>query len=249
MRPFRNHGWEHYDKVQVIIPGNRARGTFAFRATASPCPTTNPDEAAESSGTSMAPLPPNSSNSIRPAPEVTSSSSATGGDMDMDAPFLHQSEPSLTSSAKRSFAALSESGRTGTDLLPLESHSAGGSGPADSDPAVKRVRVSKAGRPAKAVTQATAVVGMQGSINRLTDIFERSQKVLTEAPPPPPDRTLERKDRALKLVQERDDGFTVEDKVTLISIFEENPGSIDTYLGLVDPEIRRSWISRMLEKV
>ena len=225
------------------MPGNRARGSFAYRATAAPHPpsTSKPDDAAGCSNTSIAPLPPASTMQ----PETTTSSSATGGDMEIDNPFSLPSASSFTSSNKRSFAMSSGSGQACEDVI---SHfSTSDVDPTTDDPAAKRMKTCKgkrpAGPPAK-ITQATAVVGMQASINRLTDIFERSQQ-----PSQPQDRVLEKKGRALKLVQERDDGFDVGQKVALISIFEENPTTIDTYLGLTDSELRQAWISHLLAKV
>jgi hypothetical protein len=91
------------------------------------------------------------------------------------------------------------------------------------------------------ITQATAVVGMQGSINRLTDIMERS--FLPEEPTADPG--VERLTRAVKSV-EKDEGLTVEERATLISVFMANPTSINIYLSLTDPNVRQAWIARVL---
>ena len=77
------------------------------------------------------------------------------------------------------------------------------------------------------IMQVTAVVGMQGSIDRLTDIMERS--FLPEEPTADPG--VERLTRAVKSV-EKDEGLTVEaeERAALISVFMANPTSINIYL-------------------
>lgn len=44
LRPYRNRGWEHYDKVQGIIPSNCARGTHAFHPSLTKAPSLVDDE-------------------------------------------------------------------------------------------------------------------------------------------------------------------------------------------------------------
>jgi hypothetical protein len=246
--------------MQVIMPGNRACGAHAYRATTALHPATETksdhcDQAVGGSSTSIAPLPPASA--IENDNHSDNFGFGEAGNMAID---YNPIEPLLlsssigTSSSKRSHKTMSS--ESGVDPTNDTSHSAAGE---QLIPAAKRQKSLKVGtraskqpataeRPAKGITQATVVVGMQGSINRLTDIFERSMVPPPQLPQPPPQQPWERKERALTLVQQRDDGFAVEDKVTLISIFEENPTTIDTYLGLTDKEIRQAWISRSLAK-
>ena len=231
--------------MQLIIPGNYAQGAFASRATTVPhtSSTTKPNQAAGSSSTSMAPLPPVSE-------EATSSSSTTDSDMEID----DSSESSFTSSTKRSFDMSSESGSESSTH-----HSATDIDPATDSPAAKRRKTSKfagerlAGRPtdltgeSEDITLAIALAGIQETINRMTDILERSlAQQLSQ--PPPSQGALEQKERALKFVHERDDGFDVAERDTLISIFEAQPTTIDIYLALTDSELRRAWISDLLSR-
>lgn len=262
MRSFRNHGWEHYDKVQAIIPGNRARGSHAYRATTASHPPTEPDQTAAGPSTSIAPLPPTSISEadhdklfIHPAEnrflEEVELSSAGDGNMGLDNSLIQPT--SFTSrSSKRSFAEMSSE----SSVPPSQDMSAFSG---QSDPVSKKSKTRAlpslgqgtgkrtsarpaAVRPAnRSFTQATAVVGMQGSINRLTDIFEKSMG-------PPQDPLVERKTRALGLMQTRDDGLSVPDKVKLISNFDQHPMMIDTYLGLLDDELRQAWISSVVLK-
>lgn len=80
---------------------------------------------------------------------------------------------------------------------------------------------------------------MQGSINRLTDVFEKS---MTQGDEP----SVERRARALQLMQQIQDGLSVDDKVALIALFMKDDVAVETYLSLNDPEVRRAWITSML---
>lgn len=91
------------------------------------------------------------------------------------------------------------------------------------------------------ISPATAVVGMQGSINRLTDIFEKS---MAQGDDP----AVERRSRALQLVQESEDALSVSDKVALIALFMKDNVIVETYLSLNDADVRRAWITTMLAK-
>ena len=91
------------------------------------------------------------------------------------------------------------------------------------------------------ITQATAVLGMQGSINRLTDIMERSFLPGESTVDP----GVERLKRAVTSVED-DEGLTVEERAGLISVFTTNPTSIDIYLSLTNPTVRQAWITRVL---
>ena len=75
------------------------------------------------------------------------------------------------------------------------------------------------------ITPATAVMGMQGSINRLTDIFERSMMgQLGEDP------AVVSRNRAIELVQTQDDGLLTEQKVMMISHFMKDIVVAETYI-------------------
>ena len=107
-----------------------------------------------------------------------------------------------------------------------------------SRPSGNQIAAATSARLAK-MTPATAVVGMQGSINRLTNIFEKS---MTQGNEP----GVERRSRALQLVQQTEDGLSVEDKVALIALFIKDDIAIETYLSLNDAEVRQAWITSIL---
>jgi hypothetical protein len=82
---------------------------------------------------------------------------------------------------------------------------------------------------------AVAINGIQGSMNRLADVFDR---FIARVP------ALE----AVELIISRDDGLTDEEKIKLLNIlFTRNLSGV--YLGFDDDhELRRLWISHMLQK-
>jgi hypothetical protein len=80
---------------------------------------------------------------------------------------------------------------------------------------------------------------MQGSINRLTDVFEKSMAQVD-------DPCVEHRSRALQHVQQTEDGLSVDDKVALIALFMKDNIAVETYLSLGDAEVRQAWIASML---
>jgi hypothetical protein len=66
------------------------------------------------------------------------------------------------------------------------------------------------------VLQTVALNNMQGTINRLTDAFEKSIV-------PPKEVAVGQRGDALQQLQEQDDSFTREEKIALVHIFEERP--------------------------
>jgi hypothetical protein len=89
------------------------------------------------------------------------------------------------------------------------------------------------------VSQVITLNNMQGTINCLTDAFEKSMV-------PPQEAAVGWRGDALQQLQERDDSFTREEKIALIHIFEERPDHIDTYLALTKDDIRQGWMHSLL---
>jgi hypothetical protein len=103
----------------------------------------------------------------------------------------------------------------------------------------KRVKSEQKASQLDMVSQVVALNNMQGTINRLTDVFEKLMV-------PPQEAAVGWRGDALQQLQERDDGFTREEKITLIRIFEERPNHIDTYLALTKDDIRKGWMHSLL---
>jgi hypothetical protein len=56
------------------------------------------------------------------------------------------------------------------------------------------------------------------------------------------------RDRALKLVQQVDDGLLLEEKVRVAIVFMNNLAAADTYLSLTDEEVWCGWLHTIIEK-
>jgi hypothetical protein len=92
---------------------------------------------------------------------------------------------------------------------------------------------------------------MQGSINRLTDILEKSM-----APPPlppPPPRSFEelssqRRTDAMQRLQVTDDHLSLTQKVGMVSLFNKDIKIVDTYLSLSNDDLRQHWMLTILKE-
>jgi hypothetical protein len=83
---------------------------------------------------------------------------------------------------------------------------------------------------------------MQGSINCLTDIFEKSMLA------PQNDPGAMAHTHTIELMQDHNDGLVINEKVLMISIFMKDVVAAQTYISLNDPEVRLSWVRSMLEE-
>jgi hypothetical protein len=89
------------------------------------------------------------------------------------------------------------------------------------------------------VTQATAITNMQGSINRLADVLEKS----IVAPEP-----ATRKDEAVKRLQEVEEDLSMDEQLKIIEQFGKNTSLGGTYLSLINEPLRKAWICERLDK-
>ena len=90
---------------------------------------------------------------------------------------------------------------------------------------------------------ASAVVGMQDSINQLTDIFERSMMSHLAKDPATVSQSC-----AMALVQEYDNDLTVDGKIALISYFAKDIVAANTYPSLTDHEVQKDWVCTILQE-
>lgn len=95
---------------------------------------------------------------------------------------------------------------------------------------------SATGKMAEKVTPAIAISGMQGSVNRLADVFERTW---TTAPTTP-------LSQAMALAQSADDGLSQPEVVILIDELIAHPVMAEAYLQMDEP-IRRIWTQQRLK--
>ena len=104
-----------------------------------------------------------------------------------------------------------------------------------SSSAGKKVSAARAAQ----ISNATVLHGMQGTMNRVSDIFEKSVSQTT-------DPHLAARDEALDFLQTREDGLTLDDKKKLILMFMKDVVIAQTYNRLINEDLRQSWIAEML---
>jgi hypothetical protein len=88
------------------------------------------------------------------------------------------------------------------------------------------------------VTNTTILHGMQGTMNRVTDIFERS---ITQ----PADPQSGARDEALDLLQTREDSLSLDDMKKLVNLFMKDIIIAQTYIRLVNEDLRQIWLADM----
>ena len=84
-----------------------------------------------------------------------------------------------------------------------------------------------------------AINGMQGTLNRLTHVFEKTLALFDAA------NSMEKPthlSQAMGLVQMVDDDLSQMEKVDLIQRFIANPTIAEVYLSFTDPALRQLWI-------
>ena len=91
------------------------------------------------------------------------------------------------------------------------------------------------------ISNAVAMHSIQGTINRLTNIFERSVNT-------PLDPHAAGRSDALQLLQSRDDSLSINERTKMVNLFVENHVMAEMYAGLVDDELRQSWLQGILER-
>jgi hypothetical protein len=250
MRAFRNRGWEYYGKCSSIMHLSIARGTHVFRPTSAaatePTLFEDHDEDDISTAVDLAAGSAKGKGPIEGPSTITNSSDSivtvASTSMDIDTP-----EPSQALSSKRSHSLMVSESEPSSSLAPPTASTSKSS----EHPVKKRSKgsgvsgQSSSGAVAlsKKITPASAVVGMQASINRLTDIFKANMD--RDMPEDPANAA---RDRAIGLVQEHEDNLTTEQKVQLVTCFMKDVIAANTYISLTDPEVRRAWINMMLAK-
>jgi hypothetical protein len=100
-------------------------------------------------------------------------------------------------------------------------------------------KLSSSSKAADKISNAAALHGMQGSINRITDMFEKSVAM-------PLDPHAAGRNEALHLLQTRDDGLTLAQQTQMLTIFMENHIAAEMYVALVNEDLRKSWLQSML---
>jgi hypothetical protein len=271
MKPFRNAGWEYLPLFQEMYPGAAKRGGASFHPAIAQASSSqqvgkdsvgnNPDRP-DNDPDLLSPIEDNEV-IITPPPSTRAVAKRKFGEPSLNAVSTipshpSQSQHSLTSSSadnsrpsKRSQHSLVSSSADSSRPSKRSHYSSGIDSEAVAQPSSK----PRAAR----ITPATAVIGMQGSINRLTDILQSAMAPAaapaapaptpTPAPAPTPATEAENAMRkALEKLQTVDDGLTREEKVTLVDLISESEKFTSTFLNLTDPVLRQDWLRKVLSK-
>lgn len=255
MRPFCNKGWEYLTQMESIIPVSGAKGHFAFAAgmmSSAPIITDQLD------GNKEEDLP----DAIKAAGSSRAGAVGNVGDVDgdgegfiegpMDVDQYPTMGASVSSSSKRKHTLLD----TGTHSLSSSHVMSAPTTMTSSEPASKKLNSSKGKQPAgkvavksssssaayksksssarvAKVTQTTILHGMQGTMNRVTDIFKKS---VTQ----PVDPQAGARDNALDSLQTHEDGLSLAKQKKLVILFMKDPVIAQTYNRLVNEDLRQS---------
>ncbi|KAG1869433.1 hypothetical protein DFJ58DRAFT_855793 [Suillus subalutaceus] len=246
MRPFRNKGWARYDNMQLIIGDNSgARGRHALHPATAPPPSVNTaDDVPDvfDGGLGLLDM------------DVDTAGAAAPSDVpDMSPDLMMPLSAQLHGTSATSQAAGSQSSkRMRTDTFVDSSSQRTGAPPVSNNPVPLS---STAAKIAAKITPAVAVMNMQGSINRLTDVIEKTIATPPPLPPPVPQVVVPTVpniiSRGLEIMRSKDGDFlSVGQRASLLRIFSLAGGDnkLAIYVGLEDDyETRRAFILELLD--
>ncbi|KAG1741141.1 hypothetical protein EDB19DRAFT_1908167 [Suillus lakei] len=275
MRPFRNTGWPYFEKMQEIIPLGGARGRHAFHpGVMGPPPVPDADEdepglaqtpALSSAGPSSTSGPSTTAHhSSITSPSFTTSPRSNTGGLSTATSSAGAKHPykgtNFDSVETTSFASTHESAQPVSTILVSPPPSK----KAHSHISQKMTNVAKMSSVTQAtkITPAAAVMGMQGTVNCLTDVFERfvvssmnsgtmagSMQLLPPPPPgPEPEGNMDLVTCAAHLLQTEDADMPPEQHAVLIMVLGEknNEYFLKFYVSLTDKETRRPFIQKLI---
>ncbi|KAG1793657.1 uncharacterized protein HD556DRAFT_1308507 [Suillus plorans] len=231
--------WDLYVVLSEIIPLGGTRGCHAFQpAVMGPPPVADADE--DEPGLAQAPALSSASPSSTSGPSTTANHSSVTG------PSFTTS-PHSNTGAKRPY----EAGLHHLGVRPpsKKAHSH------VSQKMTNAAKMSSATQATK-ITPAAAVMGMQGTVNHLTDVFERfivsTMNSGTLPPPPPPgpepEGSMDLVARTAHLLQTEDAGMPPEQCTVLIMVLGEknNESFLKFYVSLMDKETRCPFIQKLI---
>ena len=239
MRPFHNAGWRYLETFKSIIPVSGAKGRHVFVPTLATAPLTQFDEDEEAELGSTA----------RGTSSVNGGSSTMvghGADMDIDrrddftTPFSKRKHTSFDDAD--SFTSGSPGLPNTASSLSLQPARKKTSLTSGSQSASKRSSKSGARTTSKLSTQASTAVtihDMQDTLNRITDIFEKSTQ----------DPSSTKLDKAIRRLQSTNDGLTIDEKLSMINQFIMKPSVASAYLAITDDALRVNWLRAMMVQI
>ncbi|KAG1789465.1 uncharacterized protein HD556DRAFT_1529526 [Suillus plorans] len=261
MRPFRNIGWHSHVLMQDILPsGSGARGRAAYHPSRATAPATTDGSSDRDSAAPMVPnigtgsledthmadahieqeldwrhvlhdgrRPTSGSSDLAPIPPSTRTSSI-GKRAHSDITGMHSQSIIAPSST---FTSISQ--RESSSKKPkISSHS------------VAHINyhseVNESGGRGIKPTNAVAMIGMQGALNRLTDSLVKQVAVTDES------RSTEQRGQAIRMLMEQDDDLSLEDRVSLMNVFLRNAAVTSSYIDATDPTLRRAFVVSIIQQ-
>ena len=247
LKPFRNKGWRWLPYMEKILPVAGATGAHSYAPTeAKPPPLVDHDSDHDSDHVISPALTHNSdemdingiipsATSISATTPSTDISSSTSADI-LQPPATKQQRLSEDGGASRStLSAPSEQSQKSEKGKAKASNRSRSSACSTSS---TTQRINK-------VTPSAALIELHGSVDRMT-------KAIIAASKPPEsaeDKAITQCLDAVRLVQECDDGFSLQEKAALIVFFGSHTKKADMYLTLDDPELRRAVIKTWIERL
>lgn len=174
---------------------------------------------------------------------VSSSLSSMDIDHDEDPVIISNDSNPTSSFGKRSYAAMTLSDDPSTPIVSERSDKKPNRGRGASRSQSRSHRNANSSLSAskrEKVTSASAMVGMQAQIGRLTDVFEKSMKTGS-------DDGSAKRSLAIARLQEVDDGLSNSDTVKLFKLFQRDTVAAQTYLDIVRDDLRQLWLHSTLE--
>ncbi|KAG1736415.1 uncharacterized protein EDB91DRAFT_1250039 [Suillus paluster] len=249
MHPFRNKGWEHYKKMQAIIPLGGARGRHVFHPGGAAPPTTNTDS--ELGG-------PTSEDAARPTGAVAGPSGTTTITTSIAAHSTTTHSTTASSNAGKCpySEALSEMETASFGSTHVSSMQPPSTTLVSAPPSKKArtpagsqhshaTKISSALKAAK-ITLAAAVVGMQGTINRLTDVF----KWFVKGGPDGAQGSDDLVTQAICVLEGEDSDIPPDQQAVLIAILglKGNEHYLKFYVNLRDKRGRRAFVAKLINQ-
>ena len=317
MKPFKDQGWQYYDRCKTIMYASKARGGRAFfvgiGSAVTPVSQAGSSSNPTESTISLDHSPPATDPSINSFGEIQMNNAIASlyaaqsqmkptfpsfghtGVMGDDGEVIsvssssygikrsHESMTTSTPPSSQSFSpqpppsvqSTSQSSNPSVSSIPLPSTS----------PPKKRSKGSKISNviapPSRAqkekLTTALAVNGMQGTLNRMTDMLANvldpnalatafvsasqatpttsststsDTSMGTSQPPASGSSTASCDKRAALQHLRRDDNLTSDEKGRLLNIFTKNPDVVETYLEVLDDDVLRlSYVHELLKEI
>ncbi|KAG2139143.1 uncharacterized protein EDB93DRAFT_1253068 [Suillus bovinus] len=171
MHPFRNTGWPYFEKMQEIIPLGGARGHHAFHpGVMGPPPVPDTDE--DEPGLAGAPALSSAGPSSTSGPSTTANHSSHTGPSFTTSPRSNTggfSTATSSAGAKRPYEGTNFDSVETTSFVSIHDSAQLVSTTLKRSNAAKMSSATQAAKN----TPAAAVMGMQGTVNHLTDVFEK----------------------------------------------------------------------------